>query len=82
MIALTDDIYALWRDTLTRLVSETSDRLVSEVSTPADPDMMWIRQLWPNGAKVIDYGTASGLCGGIGLVIPPEVAVKYNVSWA
>jgi phosphatidylinositol phospholipase C delta len=80
MIALTDDVYTLWTNTLTRLVAETSDRWVSQVPLPADPDMMWIRQLWPNGAKVIDYETAAGLCGGIGLIIPPEVAVKQNVS--
>ena len=79
MTALADDVYTLWVNTLTSLVSETSDRLVSQV-TPSDPDMMWIRQLWPAGAKVVDFGTAAALCGGLGLVIPYEVAEKYSVS--
>lgn len=78
MTALTDDVYDMWVETLTALVSETSDRLVAQV-TPADPDLMWIRQLWPAGANVIDFGTAAGLCGGLGLVVPAQVAEKYNV---
>ena len=78
MTALTDDAYDLWVQTLTRLVSETSDRLVAQV-TPADPDLMWIRQLWPAGAKVVDFNTAAGLCGGLGMIIPAEIAEKYNV---
>jgi phosphatidylinositol phospholipase C delta len=80
LIALTDDVYTLWTDTLTRQVAETSDKFVSQVPAPADPDMMWIRQLWPHGAKSIDFATAAGLCGGIGLVIPPENAEKNTVS--
>lgn len=77
--ALTDDTYQLWVDTLTKLVSETSDRLINQI-TPSDPDLMWIRQLWPAGAKVVDFGTAAALCGGMGLIIPSHVAEKYNVS--
>jgi len=79
MTALTDDVYDLWVQTLTSLVSETSDRLVAQV-TPADPDLMWIRQLWPAGAKVIDFNTAAGLCGGLGMIIPADIAERYNVS--
>ena len=79
MTALTDDVYDMWVKTLTELVSETSDRLVAQV-TPSDPDLMWIRQLWPAGARVIDFGTAAGLCGGLGMIIPANVAERYNVS--
>lgn len=79
MTALTDDVYDLWVKTLTTLVSESSDKVVAQV-TPADPDLMWIRQLWPAGAKWIDFGTAAGLCGGLGLIIPSEVAERFNVS--
>ena len=79
MTALTDDMYTLWVDTLTRLVSETSDRMVAQV-TPSDPDMMWIRQLWPAGAKSIDFPTAQGLCGGLGLNISSELEAQYKVS--
>ena len=79
MTALTDEMYNLWVDTLTRLVSETSDRMVAQV-TPSDPDMMWIRQLWPAGAKCIDFATAQGLCGGLGLNIPTDVETQYKVS--
>ena len=77
--ALTDDVYDLWVKTLTALVSETSDRLVSQV-TPTDPDLMWIRQLWPAGAKTIDFGTAAGLCGTLGLVIPQPAAAEFGVG--
>ena len=69
MIALTDDVYKLWVDTLSRLVSETSDRMVGH-GTPSDPDTAWIRQLWPAGAKSIDWSVAVGLCRSIGLVVP------------
>ncbi len=79
MIALTDDVYELWVNILRKLVAETSDRLVAQVS-PTDPDGMWIRQLWPAGARTIDFATASGLCGQIGLVIPSQVAEKSAVS--
>lgn len=78
MTALTDDTYDVWVSTLTALVSESSDKVVAQV-TPSDPDLMWIRQLWPTGAKLIDFGTAAGLCGGLGLIIPSEVAEKFNV---
>ena len=79
MTALTDDVYDLWTKTLTALVAETSDRLIAQV-TPTDPDLMWIRQLWPAGAKVIDFNTAAGLCGGLGMIVPPHIAEKYAVS--
>lgn len=69
MIALTDDVYKLWVDTLSKLVSETSDRMVGH-ATPSDPDTAWIRQLWPAGAKSIDWGVAVGLCRSIGLAVP------------
>ena len=71
MIALTDDVYTLWVDTLSKLVSETSDRMVGH-GTPSDPDTAWIRQLWPAGAKNIDWGVAVGLCRSIGLAVPQE----------
>jgi phosphatidylinositol phospholipase C delta len=71
MIALTDDVYSLWVDTLSKLVCETSDRMVGHV-TPSDPDMAWIRQLWPAGAKSIDWSVAVGLCRSIGLAVPQE----------
>ncbi|ORX33745.1 PLC-like phosphodiesterase [Kockovaella imperatae] len=77
MSALTDDMYRLWVDTLTLLVSETSDRFVAQV-TPSDPDMMWIRQLWPAGAKCIDFQTAQGLCGGLGLLISSDLEAEYR----
>ena len=79
MTALTDDVYDLWTKTLTALVAETSDRLIAQV-TPTDPDLMWIRQLWPAGAKVIDFNTAAGLCGGLGMIVPPQIAEKYTVG--
>ncbi len=79
MTAMTDDVYDMWVSTLTALVSETSDRFVAQI-TPSDPDLMWIRQLWPAGAKFIDFGTAAGLCGGLGMIIPAHVAERYNVS--
>ena len=71
MIALTDDVYNLWVDTLGKLVSETSDRMVGH-ATPSDPDTAWIRQLWPAGAKNIDWSVAVGLCRSIGLAVPQE----------
>ncbi|KAK8865887.1 hypothetical protein IAR55_001035 [Kwoniella newhampshirensis] len=77
LIALTDDIYAMWVKTLKELVSVTLDRHVTDV-TPADPDMIWIRQLWPMGAKAIDREKAEGLCRQIGLQIPLEVAESYD----
>lgn len=71
MIALTDDVYKLWVNTLSKLVSETSDRMVGH-GTPSDPDMAWIRQLWPAGAKSIDWSVAVGLCRSIGLPVPQD----------
>ena len=79
MIALTDDVYEMWVDTLRKLVSETSDRLVAEV-TPTDPDLMWIRQLWPAGAKTVDLMAAEGLCRKIGLIVPKDVAERNKVG--
>ncbi|WVR05835.1 hypothetical protein IAU60_002861 [Kwoniella sp. DSM 27419] len=77
MVALTDDIYALWVQTLKALVSVTTDRHVSDV-TPADPDLIWIRQLWPVNDKVIDTSKAERLCQQIGLKIPEAVASRYQ----
>jgi phosphatidylinositol phospholipase C delta len=77
MIALTDDAYEMWVSTLRMLVSETADRLVSEIK-PADPDLLWIRQLWPSGAKVIDMATAVGILRQVGLVIPDTLTLGYK----
>ncbi|OCF32784.1 phosphatidylinositol phospholipase C, delta [Kwoniella heveanensis CBS 569] len=77
MVALTDEIYDLWVQTLKSLFSVSLDRHVSDV-TPADPDLIWIRQLWPIGAKVIDREKAEGLCNQIGLNIPDSVAKRYD----
>lgn len=71
MIALTDQTYKLWAETLGQLVSVTSDRIVGQV-TPSDPDSAWIRQLWPAGARSIDWTTAVGLCRSIGLAVPDK----------
>nr|XP_019049181.1 phosphatidylinositol phospholipase C, delta [Kwoniella bestiolae CBS 10118]OCF28111.1 phosphatidylinositol phospholipase C, delta [Kwoniella bestiolae CBS 10118] len=79
MVALTDDIYDLWVQTLKSLVSVTLDRHVADV-TPADPDLIWIRQLWPIGSKVIDRSKAEALCTQIGLQIPDTVAKTIDVS--
>jgi len=78
MVALTDDSYDLWIDSLKSLVSATSDRRVSDI-TPTDPDMLWIRQLWPVGAQVIEPTKADAMCRQIGLVIPSEILAKYRV---
>ena len=78
MVALTDDVYEMWVETLQRLVAETSDRLITQVS-PTDPDALWIKQLWPANAKSIDFATASVLCGKIGLVIPIDLAETKSV---
>ncbi|WWD17929.1 hypothetical protein CI109_102374 [Kwoniella shandongensis] len=77
LIALTDEIYAMWVKALKELVSVTLDRHVTDV-TPADPDMIWIKQLWPMGTKAIDREKAEGLCRQIGLEIPPAVAESYD----
>jgi phosphatidylinositol phospholipase C delta len=79
MISLTDDIHVHWVDTLRTLVAETSDRAVAEIK-PSDPDLIWIRQLWPAGSKVIDMGTALGLCRSIGLSVPKQMQSDYKVS--
>ncbi|WVQ97242.1 hypothetical protein IAU59_004352 [Kwoniella sp. CBS 9459] len=77
MVALTDELYDLWVQTLKSLFSVTLDRHVSDI-TPADPDLIWIRQLWPMGAKAIDREKAEGLCNQIGLKIPDHVAKRYD----
>ncbi|EIW70015.1 hypothetical protein TREMEDRAFT_38681 [Tremella mesenterica DSM 1558] len=79
MIALTDDVYDLWVNTLQTLVSQTSDRLVAQV-TPTDPDLLWIRQLWPAGAKTIDLESALGLCGQMGLTVPARLLHDHVAS--
>nr|XP_018267148.1 phosphatidylinositol phospholipase C, delta [Kwoniella dejecticola CBS 10117]OBR89306.1 phosphatidylinositol phospholipase C, delta [Kwoniella dejecticola CBS 10117] len=81
MVALTDDIYDLWVKTLKSLVSITTDKHVSDV-TPADPDLIWIRQLWPIGSKVIDREKAEALCTQIGLQIPDSLAKSYDVTYS
>lgn len=74
MIALTDDVYKLWVSTLSKLVSETSDRMVGHATpSSSDPDTAWIRQLWPAGAKSIDWSVAVGLCRSIGLPVPQDM---------
>lgn len=78
MTALTDDVYDLWVSTLKKLVAETADRAVSDV-TPCEPDMLWIRQLWPAGVKTVDMPTAVGLCKQIGLVIPDALRQAFKV---
>ncbi|OXB38510.1 phosphatidylinositol phospholipase C, delta [Cryptococcus neoformans] len=72
MIALTDEIYFLWIKTLKQLVSITLDRQVTDI-TPSDPDMLWIRQLWPLGTKAINREKAEALCAQIGLQIRADV---------
>ena len=72
MIALEEEIFRLWVNTLQRLVSETSDRLVAQV-TPTDPDLLWIRQLWPAGVRTIDMTKAVSLCNQIGLTVPDRL---------
>lgn len=79
MIALTDDVYDHWVQTLRTLVSQTSDRAVGDV-VPADPDLLWIRQLWPQGSGTIDLNAALGLCRSIGLDVPLSLQAEYQVS--
>lgn len=69
LIALTDDVYDAWVKTLRTVVAETSDRLIADLE-PTDPDMVWIRQLWPNGSTTLDPDQARALCKQIGLEIP------------
>ncbi|WVO17861.1 hypothetical protein L204_105559 [Cryptococcus depauperatus] len=68
MIALTDNVYHMWVKTLKELVSITLDRQVTDI-VPTDPDMLWIRQLWPPGTNMIDRQKANELCAQIGLQI-------------
>lgn len=79
MIALTDEIYFLWIKTLKQLVSITLDRQVTDI-TPSDPDMLWIRQLWPLGTKAINREKAEALCAQIGLQIRADVGHLEEVS--
>ena len=79
MISLTDDVHDYWVGTLRTLVSETSDRAVAEIK-PSDPDLIWIRQLWPAGSRAIDMSTALGLCRSIGLEVPMALQNGYKVS--
>lgn len=81
LIAHTDDIYALWSDTLNDLVSAVSDRVVSGMQhgPPADPDLLFIKQLWPTGASKIDARTATSLCHSLGLVVGPTHLANYQV---
>jgi hypothetical protein len=79
MIALTDESYKLWADTLGALVSVTSDRVVGQ-AMPSDPDSAWIRQLWPAGAKCIDWATAEKLLRLIGLPVPEGRAQTVSVD--
>ncbi|WRT64100.1 uncharacterized protein IL334_001029 [Kwoniella shivajii] len=76
MVALTDEIYGLWVQTLKSLVSISTDRHITDI-TPADPDLIWIRQLWPIGSKVIDSVQVEALCNQIGLQIPDIVKKSY-----
>lgn len=78
MISLTDDVHEQWVSTLRTLVAETSDRAVGDV-TPSDPDLIWIRQLWPHGATSIDMSTALGLCRSIGMDISLQLQAEYQV---
>jgi phosphatidylinositol phospholipase C delta len=79
MIALTDDVYDMWVQALRTLVSQTSDRAVGDVE-PADPDLLWIRQLWPQGAAQLDINAALGLCRSIGLDVPLSLREEFQVS--
>ena len=78
MIALTSDVYELWVSTLKSLVSAKSDRLVSQIA-PSDPDLAWIRQLWPSGKDTVDLMTAITLARQIGLVVPDKLADRQEV---
>lgn len=83
-IAHTDDIYALWSDTLNDLVSVASDRVVSgaQHGPATDPDLLFIRQLWPAGATKIDRTTATSLCHQLGLAVGRQHLEKYQVGQA
>ena len=81
-IARTDDVYNLWVKALHELVSESSDKVVSgaEGHSGSDPELRFIRQLWPAGVTAIDKTAAAGLCAQLGLNVPPPIAAKYEVS--
>lgn len=80
-VARTDDVYQLWVRALHELVSKNSDKVVSgtEGSTVSDPELRFIRQLWPVGATSIDKTAAAGLCSQLGLVVPAPIAARYEV---
>lgn len=82
LIAHTDDVYDLWVSALQGLVSQSSDKVVSGAAHgPAtDPDLLFIRQLWPAGQKALNEAAAKGLCGKLGLDLTPEALKRYNVS--
>lgn len=78
-IARTDDVYALWVKTLHSLVAENSDRVVSGAIPPAsDPELRFIRQLWPVGVTTISEEKAAGIWTHLGLVVPPPILHKYK----
>lgn len=82
LIAHTDDVYDLWVSALQGLVSQTSDKVVSGAAHgPAtDPDLLFIRQLWPAGQKTLNEAAAKGLCGKLGLDLTPQAVKRYQVS--
>lgn len=82
LIAHTDDVYDLWVSALQGLVSQSSDKVVSGAAHgPAtDPDLLFIRQLWPAGQKTLNEAAAKGLCGKLGLDLTPEALKRYQVS--
>lgn len=84
LIAHTDDVYELWVSALQGLVSQSSDKVVSGAAHgPAtDPDLLFIRQLWPAGQKTLNEAAAKGLCGKLGLDLTPEALKRYQVSLA
>lgn len=82
LIAHTDDVYELWVSALQGLVSQSSDKVVSGAAHgPAtDPDLLFIRQLWPAGQRTLSEAAARGLCGKLGLNLTTEVLQRYRVS--
>lgn len=80
-IARTDDVYALWVRALQNLVSASSDKVVSgtQVASDSDPELRFIRQVWPAGTKAIDKATTASICAQLGLVVPPPIVAKYEV---
>ncbi|KAL7424581.1 hypothetical protein Q5752_000265 [Cryptotrichosporon argae] len=69
LVALTDDVYELWARTLRALVRATADRLVADIPAADDPDLVFVRQLWPAGASTVDWPTARRLCEQLGLEV-------------